>query len=171
MRTGVVRLALMAMAIVFGFGASDAGAQPGPEQKRLDFLVGKWRVESDIKASAASPGGKASGTEDCEWFANLHIVCRSELTGAAGLYRTMRVISYVPALKQYSQYSVDSLGYAVLALGQVQGSTWTFTTDLPGMKFRSTMKTSGDSYSTTAEYAGADGKFVATAAGKATRAK
>ena len=64
--------------------------------------------------------------------------------GLAGLHRTMRVISYVPALKQYSSYAVDSLGYAVLTLGQIQGNTWTFTTDIPGLKTRTVMKTSNE---------------------------
>jgi hypothetical protein len=148
-----------------------ADAQPGPEQKKLEYFVGKWKTDVDIKASAASPGGKAAGSEDCEWFANLHVVCRAETTGAAGVYRTMRTISYVPALKGYSQYAVDSLGYAVLSVGQLQGNTWTFTTELPGMKLRTIMKTSNDGYATTSEYAGADGKFAPTGTGKASRVK
>jgi hypothetical protein len=148
-----------------------AQAQPSPEQKKLEFFVGKWKADMDIKATSASPGGKASGTEDCEWFANLHIVCRAEITGPAGLYRTMRVISYVPALKGYSQYAVDSLGYAMLSAGQVQGSTWTFTTELPGMKLRTVMKTSNDGYTTASEYAGGDGKYMPTGTGKSSRVK
>lgn len=173
MMRSIVRVSLTVGAVVTTavMCAESAHAQPGPEQKKLEYFVGKWKTDVDIKASAASPGGKAAGTEDCEWFANLHIVCRGESTSAAGLYRTMRVISYVPALKGYSQYAVDSLGYAVLSVGQLQGSTWTFTTELPGMKLRTMMKTTGDSYGTTSEYAGADGKFAPTGSGKATRTK
>jgi hypothetical protein len=161
-------LAVLTMALVC---VDTAHAQAGPEQKKLEYLVGKWKTDVDIKASAASPGGKAAGSEDCEWFANLHVVCRAESSGAAGSYRTMRVISYVPALKAYSQYAVDSLGYAVLSAGQLQGNVWTFTTELPGMKLRTVMKTSNDGYTTTSEYAGADGKFAPTGTGKASRVK
>jgi hypothetical protein len=160
---GVVVLGLMS--------ATHVQAQPGPEQKKLEYFVGKWKTDVDLKATAAMPASKASGTEDCEWFANLHIVCKSETNGAAGNYRTMRIISYVAALKAYSQYSVDSLGYAVWSTGQLSGNTWTFTTELPGMKLRSIMKTSADGYTSTAEYAGAHGKFTPTGTGKATRAK
>jgi hypothetical protein len=161
----------LSAAVVTVSAGGAAYAQPSPEQKKLEYFVGRWKTDTDIKASAASPGGKASGTEDCEWFANLHVVCRAESTGAAGSYRTMRILSYVPALKAYSQYSVDSLGYAVLAAGQVNGDTWTFTTELPGMKLRSTLKTGGAGYSATSEYAGADGKFAVTGTSKAARAK
>lgn len=173
MSSRMVQGSLMAvMAVVLSLCASGtASAQPGPEVKKLSYFVGKWQAETDIKPTASSPGGKSSGTEDCEWFANLHVICRGELTSAAGNYRAMRIISYVPLLKQYSQYSVDSLGYAVLSLGQPQGDTWTFTTDLGQAKMRAVMKTSSASYTMTAEYAGADGKYTTTATSKLTRAK
>jgi hypothetical protein len=166
-----ITLPWLAAAVFAAAATAPAMAQPGPEQKKLDYLVGKWKTEIDVKPSAASPGGKVSGTEECESFANLHVVCKSESTSAAGLYKSMRVISYVAALKQYSQYTVDSLGYAVLSLGAIQGNTWTFTSDLGTMKTRYTMKTSGDSYTMTSEYAGADGKFAPTSTGKATKSK
>jgi hypothetical protein len=168
-------IARVSLAIVAVTGvlvcAETAHAQPSPEQKKLESFVGKWKTDVDIKATAAAPASKASGTEDCEWFANLHIVCKAESTGAAGSYRTMRIMSYVPALKSYSQYAVDSFGYAVLSVGQLQGNTWTFTTELPGMKLRSIMKTTSDGYTSTSEYAGADGKFTPTGTGKASRVK
>jgi hypothetical protein len=148
-----------------------ASAQPGPEHKKLDYLVGKWSVELEIKATGTTPASKASGTEECEWFANLHIVCRSEATGAAGLYKSMRTISYVPALKQYASYSIDSLGYAVLTMGTISGSTWTFNSDIGGYKMRSVIATKNNAYTATSEYAGADGKWVPTSVLKATRAK
>lgn len=147
---------------------SAALAQPSPEQKKLDVMVGKWQTEIEFKGAAPS---KASGSEDCEWFANLHVVCRSELTGAAGLYRSMRVVSYVPAMKQYAVYTIDSLGYAALTMGTNAGGTWTFTSSGQGWKTRLTMKMSGNSYTSVAEYAGADGKWVTTATSKSSRLK
>lgn len=148
-----------------------ASAQPGPEHKTLNTLVGKWRMDLETKATGTTPASQAAGAEDCEWFANLHVVCRTEATGAAGLYKSMRIISYVPALKQYSSYSVDSLGYAVLTMGQVSGSTWTFTSEAGGYKIRSVTKTSDNGYTATVEYAGADGKWTPSMSIKATRAK
>jgi Protein of unknown function (DUF1579) len=148
-----------------------AGAQPGPEQKKLDALVGRWRVDVETKAVGTTPASSASGTEDCEWFANLHVVCRSEATGAAGLYKAMRTISYIATLKQFASYSVDSLGYAMLSLGQVSGNTWTFSSEAGGYKTRSVVKTSKDAYTATVEYSGPDGKWIPTSTIKATRAK
>jgi hypothetical protein len=143
-------------------------AQPTPEQKKLDAMVGRWQTEIDFKGASPS---KASGTEDCEWFANLHVVCRSDLTGPAGLYRSMRIISYVPAMKQYAVYTIDSLGYAALTMGTNAGSTWTFTSGGQGWHTRLVMKMSGNSYTSVADYAGADGKWVTTATSKSSRLK
>lgn len=163
---------MMAVMLLAAPGLSSvASAQPGPEHQKLTYWNGKWTVESELKPSGTFAGGKLSGTEECETFSNLHVVCRAELTGPTGLYRSMRTISYVAAMKQYAQYTIDSLGYASFAMGTLQGSTWTFTTDIAGAKIRSVMKTSGGNYTTTSEYAGADGKFVTTATSKSTRAK
>jgi hypothetical protein len=143
-------------------------AQPAPEQKKLDAFVGKWQTEIEFKGTSPS---KASGTEDCEWFANLHVVCHSELTGPTGLYRSMRIISYVAAMKQYAVYSIDSFGYAALTMGTNAGGTWTFTSSGQGWKTRLVMKMSGNSSTSVADYAGADGKWVTTATSKSTRLK
>ena len=166
--------AVVILAVLFALPAATPGpveAQPGPEQKKLDFFIGKWRNDTEVKASASVPASKASGTDECEWFANMHVVCRGETTGAAGLYRAMRVISYVPAMKQYASYTVDSLGYAVFSMGQVQGSTWTFATDLAGVKTRYVVKGGKDGYSAVSEWAGADGKWTTTSETKATKMK
>ena len=157
----MIRLASAAAAAVcLALAPALAGAQPGPEHRKLEALVGKWRVEIDVKATATTPEGKASGTEDCEWFANLHVVCRAEATGAAGVYRSMRTLSYVPATRKYASYSIDSLGYAVLTFGQLAGSTWTFASEATGFKVRSVIKTTRDGYTAASEYAGADGKWT-----------
>src|SRR5687768_8879607 len=150
---------------------SIAAAQVTPDQKKLDVMAGKWTIEVDTKATPLSPANKASGTEECQWFANRHLVCRSEAKGSAGAYSQIRTLSYVPARKQYAVYTVDSLGSAVVAYGQVSGDTWTFTTDQPSFNIRLTLRTAAGGYTALAELAGVDGKFLPLSEVKATRAK
>ena len=150
---------------------SISAAQTSPDQKRLDVMAGKWSIEVDTKATPLSPANKASGTEECQWFANRHVVCRSDAKGSAGAYSQMRTLSYVPARKQYAVYTVDSLGSAVVAYGQVSGETWTFTTDQPSFNIRLTLKIAAGEYTALAELAGADGKYLPLSEVKATRAK
>jgi aconitase B len=149
-----------------------AGAQqPSPDQKKLDVMVGKWSIEVDTKATPLSPASKASGTEECQWFANRHVVCRSEAKSSAGTYSQMRTLSYLPARKQYVAYTIDSLGSALVAYGQINGDTWTFTTDQPAFNIRLTLKIAAGGYTALAEFAGADGKYLPLSEVKGTRAK
>ena len=43
--------------------APPAPPKPGPEHKKLEYFVGKWTAESEIKANEFVPAGKSVGTE------------------------------------------------------------------------------------------------------------
>jgi hypothetical protein len=146
-------------------------AQGSPDVKKLDAMVGRWRVDVDLKATPLSQAAKASGTEDCEWFADRHVVCRSETKGASASYSQMRTFSYIPARTEYAAYAVDSLGTALVAYGQVSGDTWTFTTSQPAFNIRLTLKISPNAYTALAEYSGPDGKYLPLSEVRATRTK
>src|SRR5690349_16249880 len=139
--------------------ASSSMAQTA-EQKALQPMVGRWQVEIDLKATPISQATKATGTENCEWFASRHVVCRSEAKGATGAYSQMRTLSYIPAQKQYAAYTIDSLGTALIAYGQATGDTWTFTTAQSALTIRLTLKVAARSYTALAEFAGPDGRYV-----------
>src|SRR5688500_14551973 len=133
-----------------------AVAQGSADLKRLDAMVWRWRVDVDLKATPLTQAAKASGTEECQWTADRHVVCRSDATGPAGSYSQMRTFSYTPARKDYAVYAVDSLGTALLANGQVSGDTWTFTTSQPAFNTRLTLTIAPRAYTAVAEYAGLD---------------
>ena len=168
MKSNFVGLCIAGLLVIPSAGAA---THPSADQKKMDVMVGKWSIEVDTKATPLSPASKASGTEECEWFANRHVVCRSEAKGSAGTYSQMRTLSYVPARKQYVAYTIDSLGSALVAYGQVTGDTWTFTTDQPAFNIRLTLKIAAGGYTALAEFAGADGKYLPLSEVKATRAK
>jgi hypothetical protein len=163
----VTRLVLATMLML----PCGALAQGSSDQKRLDVMVGRWRVDVDLKATPLTQAAKASGTEECEWFADRHVVCRSDAKGAAGSYSQMRTFSYTPARREYAVYAVDSLGTALLAHGQVSGDTWTFTTSQPAFNIRLTLKIARDAYTAVAEYSGLDGKYLPLSEVRATRTK
>lgn len=142
-----------------------------PERKRLDAMVGTWRIDVDLKATPLSAAARASGTEDCQWFADRHVVCRGEAKGPAGTYSQMRTLSYIPAQKQYALYTIDSLGTALIAYGQASGDTWTFTTTQAPLNIRVTLKMAPASYTALAEFAGADGKYLPLSEVRGTRTK
>jgi hypothetical protein len=83
----------------------------------------------------------------------------------------MRTLSYLAARKQYVAYTVDSLGSALVAYGQVNGDIWTFTTEQPAFNIRLTLRIAAGGYTALAEFAGADGKYLSLSEVKATRVK
>ena len=147
-----------------------AGAQTPTDYKRLDPMVGRWRIEVDLKATPISQATKASGTEECEWFANRHVVCRSEAKGTTGTYSQMRTLSYIPAQRQFAAYTIDSLGTVLNAYGQVAGDTWTFASQ-SGLNIRLTLKIAAASYNALVEFAGPDNKYLPLSEVRGTRVK
>jgi hypothetical protein len=164
------RLAVIVLATLLAVPSTSV-AQSAPDYKRLEPMVGRWQIEVDLKATPISQATKASGTEDCEWFANRHVVCRSEAKGTAGTYGQMRTLSYIPAQKQFAAYTIDSLGTSVIAYGQVSGDTWTFTTAQSALNIRLTLKIAAASYSAVVEFAGPDGKYLPLSEVRGTRVK
>ena len=160
---------ILAMIVPMLLAVASASTAQTTEQKALQPMVGRWQVEIDLKATPISQATKATGTENCEWFANRHVVCRSEAKGATGTYNQMRTLSYIPAQKQYAVYTIDSLGTALIAYGQAAGDTWTFTTAQSALTIRLTLKVAARSYTALAEFAGPDGKYVALSEIRATR--
>jgi hypothetical protein len=168
MTRSVARVVLLAAVLVLPWTVV---AQQTAAQKILEPMVGRWQVEVDLKATPLTQAAKATGTEECEWFAGRHVVCRSEAKGPAGAYSQMRTFSYIPARKDYAVYAVDSLGTALLANGQLTGDTWTFTTSQPAFNIRLTLKIAPGAYTAVAEYAGLDGKYLPLSEVRGTRTK
>ena len=162
-RFAIVTVACMAFAL------PAAGQGRRPEQQRLAVMVGRWQTEVETKATATTQAGKVTGTEECAWFANLHVVCRTDAKSDTGPYSDIRLISYHPALKQYAVYTIDSTGAALLAFGQVSGDSWTFTADAPESKSRLVITMTATGYTGTSEVSIRNGGWTAISSIKATR--
>ena len=147
-----------------------SAAQSATDYKKLEPMVGRWRIEVDLKATPISQAQKASGTEECEWFASRHVVCRSEAKGTTGTYSQMRTLSYVTAQRQFAAYTIDSLGTTLIAYGQVNADTWTFASQ-SGLNIRLTLKIAPASYTALVEFAGPDGKYLPLSEVRGTRVK
>jgi hypothetical protein len=165
-----VRTAAVIVAALLAVPGTSA-AQSATDVKRLEPMIGRWRIEVDLKATPISQATKASGTEDCEWFASRHVVCRSEAKGTTGAYAQMRTLSYIPAQRQFAAYTIDSLGTALIAYGQATADTWTFSTSQSPLNIRLTLKLAAASYTALVEFAGPDGKFLPLSEIRGTRIK
>lgn len=104
--------------------------QPGPEEKRLGYFVGKWAEEAEWKPSPFGPGGKMTTRVTCEWFARgFSIVCRGDFSGAMGNGKELSILSYSREDKVYLYYAVNSMGETESAKGAVTGAILTWRGD------------------------------------------
>jgi hypothetical protein len=102
--------------------------KPGPEHKAMNYFVGKWSTEGEMKPGPFGPGGKMSSQDSCEWFSGgFHVVCRGEGKTPSGPMKVLGVLAYNPAEKAYTYYGIDNMGMAELSTGAKDGKNWTFT--------------------------------------------
>jgi hypothetical protein len=177
-------VALCAVVSVGGFQIGFAQApqpppQPGPEHKKLEYFVGKWTTEGEMKASPMGPGGKISSTDNCEWFdGGFAVICRSDGKTPMGPSKSVGILGYSSEEKVYTYYGVDNSAMTMTSVphGTVQGDTWTYTDEsmMGGQKVKSRVtikELSPTAYSFTMELQGPDGKWVPMMESKSTKAK
>ena len=103
--------------------APPAPPKPGPEHKKLEYFVGKWTVESEIKANKYMPAGKAVSTETATLGpGGFYVESRNEGPSVTRL----AIIGYDSHAKVYTSYYASSVGLVGVGTGTVEGNTWTW---------------------------------------------
>jgi hypothetical protein len=164
-----VTLALAIALLSVVFAQAPSSRQPGPEHARLESLAGRWTIEGEA-------GGEAfTRTEHCEWFTGgFHLICRSEVAGAAGGVTGQSIIGYDGDEKAYTFYFISSTGTAVSMRGSVSGNVWTWIGELRVRGGLMTARTtitdqSPTAYTFTMEGSFAGGPWVVLEAGRGTK--
>ena len=119
--------------------------KPAPELAKLDYLVGNWVSDGDLKPGPFGPGGKFSSTDNASWMeGKFFLVMHSKFTGAMGNGSSTAYFGYNPDKKVYTYNEFNSMGQATYSEGTVDGDTWNWTSEenMGGQKFkgRFTMK-------------------------------
>ena len=103
--------------------APPAPPKPGPEHKKLEYFVGKWTVEGEIKANEFVPAGKNVSTETATLGpGGFYVESRSESQFGTRL----AIIGYDSHAKVYTSYYASSVGLVGVGTGTVNGNTWTW---------------------------------------------
>ena len=122
-------LSSVAVILICGFTAlllaqaPPAPLHPGPEHKKLEYFLGKWTVESEIKANEYVPAGKTVGTETATLGPGGFYV---ESLAEGPLGTTLAILSYDSHAKVYTSYYASSVGLVGVGTGTVNGNTWTW---------------------------------------------
>ena len=170
-------LALIAVCVFAAAAAAQAPPKPGPELQKLQYLVGTWRSEADLKPSSFGPGGKFITTDHFEWMdGGFYLVNHSKSTGAMGNITTLAVMGYDAEEKVYTYDEYNSNGEVDYSKGTVQGDTWTWTSTSKmggqSMRGRFTMKiVSPTVYNFKFELAAGTADFATIMEGKSTKTK
>jgi hypothetical protein len=129
-----MRACLVAGAVAVSFGVASAEEptkpKPGPEHKKLEYFVGSWTSEGDMKASPFGPGGKISNADECKLFeGGFAVVCHSKGEGPMGPSKGIGILGYSIEEKAYTYYGVDNSGMIMGSIpkGHVDGDNWTYT--------------------------------------------
>ena len=151
--------------------APPAPPKPGPEHKKLEYFVGKWTVEGEIKANEFVRAGKTVSTETATLGpGGFYVESRNE--GQLGT--RLAIIAYDSHAKVYTSYYASSVGFVGTATGTVNGNTWTWMVEDKyagkSIKGRTTITMLSPTESTS-KYEMADGKggYTTIVEGKATK--
>ena len=122
---------LVCLALLLAIAESARGqteiAKPAPELAKLDYFVGTWMANGDMKAGAMGSGGKFTGTHRVQWMdGRFFLVTQSEFSGPMGKGTETSYMGYDSNDKMYTYDSFNSLGEADHAKGNVSGNTWTW---------------------------------------------
>ena len=106
--------------------APPAPPKPGPEHKKLEYFLGKWTVEGEIKANEFVRAGKHVSTETCTLGpGGFYLECRNE--GNKGqLPARLAIVAYDSHAKVYTSYYANGGGMVGVGTGTVEGNTWTW---------------------------------------------
>ena len=122
---------LVCTALLLGIALSVRGQvetpKPAPELKKLDYFVGTWTAEGEIKPGPMGSGGRFAGTNHVQWMdGGFFLVTHSEFNGAMGKGAETAYMGYDSNDKMYTYDSFNTLGEADHAKGNVAGDTWTW---------------------------------------------
>ena len=148
-----------------------APPKPGPEHKKLEYSVGKWTVEGEIKANEFVPASKIVGTEICTLGpGGFYVECRVE----DQLGTRLAIVAYDSYAKAYTTFYASSAGFVGTGIGSVNGNTWTWMVEDKfagkAVKGRTTVTTlSPTEYTSKYEMADEKGGYTTIVEGKATK--
>jgi hypothetical protein len=118
------KLALLVLTVLAATGAYTPARRdtPWPELKKLDYFVGDWFEEGDVKAGLAGAGGRVTQHDHREWMeGGFFVVIHSTFTALKGEGIGIEFMGYDPNAKLYTYDEFYSQGEADHSKGRFEG--------------------------------------------------
>ena len=146
--------------------------KPGPEHKKLEYFVGTWKMEGEIKANPYMPAGKSVTTGTSTLGPGGFFL---ESRGEGENYPTTHaIVAYDSHAKVYTEFYASSAGLVGGGTGTVDGNTWTWMLEDKwfgqAFKGRTTVTVkSASQFTVKYEYLDPNGSYVTISEGTATK--
>jgi len=146
--------------------------KPGPEHKKLEYFVGTWKTEGEIKANEFVPAGKSVTTETYTLGPGGFSLEVDRPEGQ--IPRTQGITAYDSHAKVYTTFYVNSAGLVGGGTGTVDGNTWTWMLEDEwfgkAFKGRTTVTVkSASQFTSKYEYLDTNGSYVTITEGTSTK--
>jgi len=177
LKTSYAALVVFLLAGIHGSAQQASQPAPGPsrQQQLMGYFVGDWTLTGTTKVSPTSPATPFHSTEHGEWVPGGYFVeIRSVIHGPLGDVHSVRMMEFNPEKQVYTYNAYNSLGEHEIAIGNVQGNTWTWNVEekMNGISANGRYIVTADSpyaYTFKSEVQKPDGTWVTVREGKATR--
>jgi hypothetical protein len=125
-----VQFAIFFLAIMARTQGQAEMPKPGAEQKKLDYFVGTWNLEGEMKPSPMGPGGKFTNTVTNKWMqGGFFVVGQSNFKSAMGDASELSLMGYSSEDRMYTFDGFDSSGGRESGKGTMDGDSWSFNMD------------------------------------------
>ena len=157
--------------------APQQAAAPGlsPQHQRMSFFLGDWTASGTSKISPKSPGAPFTLKEHGEFVTDGYFLeTKTSMKSDLGTVNSQRVMGYNVEDKVYTYNVYNSLGEHQVALGHLNGNTWTWNSEekLNGITVTgryTIVETGPDAFTFKSEVADPKGGWVTVMEGKAQR--
>ena len=101
-----------------------------PQHQRMSFFLGDWTASGNSKISPKSPAVPFTLKEHGEWVTDGYFLeTKTSMKSDLGTVNSERVMGYNVEDKTYTYNVYNSLGEHQVALGHLNGNTWTWNSE------------------------------------------
>ena len=176
-RTAVIAVFTLSLSLSLAAQAPQQAAAPGvtPQHQLMGYFAGDWTAAGTSRISPKTPAAPFSLKEHGEWVTDGYFLeTRTSMKSTLGTVNSQRVMGYNVQDKVYTYNVYNSLGEHQVALGHVNGNTWTWESEekLNGLVIKgryTIVEASPNSYTFRSEVADPKGGWATVMEGTATR--
>jgi Protein of unknown function (DUF1579) len=173
------RIAIIAL-LLSTFALAQAPQQASPTgitaaHQHMGYFVGYWTATGTSRISPKTPSAPFTLKEHGDWVTDGYFLeTKTSMKGALGTVNSQRVMGYNVEDKVYTYNVYNSLGEHQVALGHLNGNTWTWNSEekLNGIVIKgryTIVETGPNSFTFKSEVADPKGGWATVMEGTATR--